>query len=68
VSISQSVHPGLAARSFAFDPSGSFLLVADRPANLVRSYAVDIKTGNLRPLTEVAVSNPAFVVFAELGV
>jgi 6-phosphogluconolactonase len=68
VSISQSVHPGLAARSFAFDPSGSFLLVADRPANLVRSYAVDTGTGNLRPLTEVAVSNPAFVVFAELGV
>jgi 6-phosphogluconolactonase len=68
VSLSRSVHPGLAARSFAFDPSGSFLLVADRPADLVRSYAVDTKTGSLRPLTEVAVSSPAFVVFAELGV
>ena len=68
VSISRSVHPGLAARSFAFDPSGSFLLVADRPANLVRSYAVDVGTGSLHPLTEVAVADPAFIVFAELGV
>jgi len=68
VSISRSIHPGLAARSFAFDPSGSFLLVADRPANLIRSYAVDAETGDLRPLTEVTVSNPAFVAFAELGV
>jgi 6-phosphogluconolactonase len=68
VSISRSVHPGLAARSFAFDPSGSFVLVADRPANLIRSYAVDAETGDLRPLTEVTVSNPAFVAFAELGV
>jgi 6-phosphogluconolactonase len=67
VTISRSVHPGLAARSFAFDPSGSFLLVADRPAGLVRSYAVDAGTGDLRPLTEAAVSNPAFIVFAELG-
>jgi 6-phosphogluconolactonase len=67
VSISRSVHPGLAARSFAFDPSGSFLLVADRPANLIRSCAVDTETGDLRPRAEVAVSNPAFIVFAELG-
>jgi 6-phosphogluconolactonase len=67
VSLSRSVHPGLAARSFAFDPSGSFVLVADRPADLVRSYAVDTETGDLRPLTEVAVCDPAFIVFAELG-
>jgi 6-phosphogluconolactonase len=68
VSLSPSVHPGVAARSFTCDPSGSFVLVADRPANLIRSYAVDTENGNLRPLTEVTVSNPAFVVFAELGV
>lgn len=66
VPISKSIHPGLAARSFAFDPSGSFLLIADRPANLVRSYAVNDEDGNLHPLTEVTVPNPAFVVFAEL--
>jgi hypothetical protein len=46
--------PGLAVRSFAFDPSGSFLLLADRPANVVRSYQVDGATGALTPLTRVA--------------
>lgn len=66
VVIARSVHPGLAARSFAFAPSGSFLLLADRPANLIRSYAVDGGSGELRPLGEAAVSNPAFVAFAEL--
>jgi 6-phosphogluconolactonase len=68
VCISQSVHPGLAARSFAFGPSGSFVLVADRPANLIRSYAVDGEIGDLHPLTVMAVVDPAFIVFAALGV
>jgi 6-phosphogluconolactonase len=66
VPLARSVHPGLAARSFAFDPSGSFLLVADRPASLVRSYAVDSGSGELRPIAEAAVPSPAFVAFAEL--
>jgi 6-phosphogluconolactonase len=66
VSLAPSVHPGLAARSFTFDPTGSFILVADRPANLVRSYAVDSADGRLRPLTEVPVPDPAFIAFAEL--
>jgi 6-phosphogluconolactonase len=66
VPLAASVHPGLAARSFAFDPSGEFLLVADRPANLVRSYAVSRDTGGLRAIGQAAVSSPAFVAFAEL--
>lgn len=66
VSIAKSIHPGLAARNFTFDPSGSFVLVADRPANLIRSYAVNCQDGSLQPLTEVSVPNPAFVAFAEL--
>lgn len=66
VPLAKSVHPGLAARSFAFDPAGSFLLVADRPAGLVRSYAVDHASGALTPIAEAAVSSPAFVAFAEL--
>ncbi|SPB18189.1 3-carboxymuconate cyclase [Caballeronia novacaledonica] len=66
VSISKSIHPGLAARSFAFDPSGSFMLVADRPANLVRSYSVDRETGNLQALSDASVRDPAFIEFAEL--
>lgn len=63
VRLAPSVHPGVAARSFAFDPSGSFLLVADRSADLVRAYAVD---GVLSPLAEAHVPQPAFVAFAEL--
>ncbi|MGW4433542.1 lactonase family protein [Streptomyces tendae] len=66
VPLAPSVHPGLAARSFAFDPSGTFLLVADRPANLVRSYAVDPDEGTLAPLSEFGVSQPAFVEFGVL--
>ncbi|MCO1368647.1 lactonase family protein [Burkholderia multivorans] len=66
VSISKSIHPGLAARSFAFDPTGNFVLVADRPANLVRSYAVDRSNGSLHPLTEAPVHDPAFIEFVTL--
>ena len=66
VPLGRSVHPGLAARSFAFDPAGAFLLVADRPAGLVRSFAVDAEDRELRPLTTVAVAEPSFVAFAEL--
>jgi 6-phosphogluconolactonase len=67
VCLATSIHPGLAARSFTFDPTGSFLLVADRPANLIRSYAVNHQDGSLQPLAEAAVPNPAFVAFATLG-
>jgi 6-phosphogluconolactonase len=66
VFLAKSVHPGLAARSFAFDPSGSFMLVADRPANLIRSYSVDAQDGSLHALTEAPIQAPAFIAFAEL--
>jgi 6-phosphogluconolactonase len=61
-----SIHPGVAARSFSFDPSGNFMLVADRPAHLVRSYAVCPNSGALTSLTEVAVPDPAFIAFVAL--
>ncbi|MBU9205429.1 lactonase family protein [Burkholderia multivorans] len=67
VSLAKSLHPGLAARSFAFDPSGAFLLLADRPANLVRSYAVNACDGSLRQIGDASVLDPAFVAFAELA-
>jgi 6-phosphogluconolactonase len=67
VGLATSVHPGLAARSFAFSPSGAYVLVADRPANLVRSFLVDERSGDLRQLGEIEVSQPAFIEFAELG-
>lgn len=64
--LAPSLHPGVAARNFTIDPTGSFMLVADRPAGLVRSYEVDSETGSLTPLTEIAVPEPAFVQFVTL--
>lgn len=66
VAISKSIHPGLAARNFTFDPTGSFVLVADRPAHLVRSYAVDAENGSLHPLATLRVLDPAFVAIVQL--
>jgi len=66
VRVAPSIHPGLAARSFCLDPEGSLLLLADRPANLVRGYAVDATDGSLTQVTELAVAQPAFVLIAEL--
>jgi 6-phosphogluconolactonase len=67
VPLAKSIHPGLAARSFTFAPDGSFVLVADRPANLIRSYTVNAEDGSLQLLTEAPVPNPAFIAIAELG-
>ncbi|MDQ4490824.1 lactonase family protein [Sinomonas sp. ASV486] len=66
VPLAPSVHPGLAARSFAFAPGGAFILLADRPANTVRSYAVDPETGALAELAETAVPEAAYIEFVEL--
>ena len=66
VGLARSVHPGLAARSFAIDPSGTFMLVADRPAHLVRSYAVCRGPGALTSLAQVHVPDPACIAFVDL--
>jgi 6-phosphogluconolactonase len=66
VMLAPSIHPGLAARNFTFSPDGGFVLVADRPAHLLRSYAVDRATGDLTWLTQIAVPDPAFVAFVAL--
>jgi 6-phosphogluconolactonase len=66
VPLAASMHPGLAARSFTFDPTGSFILLADRPAGLIRSFAVDPTDGSLTALTEHPVPSPAYVAIAEL--
>ncbi|HEY8721116.1 lactonase family protein [Pengzhenrongella sp.] len=66
VPLAPSIHPGLAARSFALDPSGRTLLLADRPAGLVRAYSVDTQTGELAPAGQVNVAEAAFVLLAEL--
>jgi 6-phosphogluconolactonase len=66
VSLSKSADPAGATRCMTLSPSGAFLLVPDRPADVVRSYAVDANDGSLKPLTEVRVPNPVFIQFVEL--
>lgn len=65
--LARSLHPGVAARNFSIDPTGTFLLVADRPAALVRSYEINHLTGALTALAEISVPEPAFVQFVELA-
>lgn len=65
VGLATSIHPGLAARSFVLDQAGTFMLVADRPANLVRSYRVDPSTGALSAQAELSVPSPAFIALDE---
>lgn len=61
ISLARSAHPGVAARSFAFDVSGTFLVVADLPADLLRTFRVDPGTGELREAGVTSVHAPAFV-------
>tara|TARA_R100000687_G_scaffold83711_1_gene89992 strand:+ start:21937 stop:23121 length:1185 start_codon:yes stop_codon:yes gene_type:complete len=61
VSLSKSIHPGLAARSFCFTPCGHYFLVADRSANLLRLYSVDNETGALSWKSEISIPDPAYV-------
>lgn len=62
VRLADSVHPGLAARSFRFDPSGRHLLVADRPADAVINFQVDPASGSLEEISRTTVPQPAFVL------
>jgi 6-phosphogluconolactonase len=66
VSVSRSPDPKDATRAMALSPSGAFLLVPDRPADVLRSYAVDPNDGSLKILKEVPVQNPVFILFVEL--
>lgn len=66
VSVSKSADPAGATRCMMLSPDGSFLAVADRPADVVRTYAVDPNSGGLEVLTEVPVQNPVFILFVEL--
>ena len=66
VSVSKSPDPKDATRCMTLSPDGAFLLVPDRPADVLRSYAVDPNDGSLKVLTEVPVQNPVFIQFVEL--
>jgi 6-phosphogluconolactonase len=66
VELSKSEDPKDATRCMTLSPDGAFLLVPDRPADVIRSYAVDAIDGSLKVLTEVPVQNPVFIQFVEL--
>ena len=65
VPLAPSLHPGLAARSFALTPDGSRLILADRPADLLRLYDIDLATGALSPAETIPVSAPVFVALVK---
>lgn len=58
--------PANATRCMTLSPDGSFLMVPDRPADVLRTYAVNPDTGALKALAELPVQNPVFIQFAEL--
>ncbi|UXY09840.1 lactonase family protein [Kosakonia sp. ML.JS2a] len=64
VKLAKSIHPGLASRSFAFDPDGRYLVSADRPDNKIKVYEVNTVNGALSQRSEFSVPQPAFLAFA----
>ncbi len=66
VELSKSDDPKDATRCMTLSPDGAFLMVPDRPADVIRTYAVNSETGELTALVEVPVQNPVFIQFAEL--
>jgi 6-phosphogluconolactonase len=66
VKVSKSVDPGTATRHMALSPSAEFLFVADRPAYVVRAYAVNAADGSLKAVSEVPVQNPVYIHFVEI--
>jgi 6-phosphogluconolactonase len=65
VELSRCEDPKDATRAMTLAPSGAFLLVPDRPADIVRAYAVDPNDGSLKAMAEVPVENPVFIQFVE---
>jgi len=66
VSLSKSEDPAMATRCMTLSPSGKFLMVPDRPADVLRTYAVNERDGSLTALAEAPVPNPVFIQFVEL--
>jgi 6-phosphogluconolactonase len=66
VQLSRCEDPKDATRAMTLAPNGRFLLVPDRPADIVRSYGVDPDDGSLTALAELPIENPVFIQFVEL--
>ncbi|NTV89616.1 MAG: lactonase family protein [Clostridiales bacterium] len=58
--------PKDAVRDMQLSPDGTFMLVPVRPDDVLRTYAVDQKTGELKAVTEVPVENPVFIKLIQL--
>ena len=57
---------GKAARTFAIDPSGNFLVVANGGSNNVSIFKRDQKTGLLTSTGQITLSRPACVKFVKI--
>jgi 6-phosphogluconolactonase len=58
----EGIHP----RNFVIDPTGKFLLVANRDSNSITVFAIDTATGLLQPTGEtINVSKPVCLKFVE---
>ncbi|MEF2074558.1 lactonase family protein [Consotaella aegiceratis] len=66
--LAESLHPGVAARSFAFDPSGRYVFAADRPANAILTLAVEVSTGRLSRVSTTPVPRPGFILVKQTNV
>ena len=58
--------PANATRCMTLSPDGAFLMVPDRPADVLRNFAVNPETGALTQVAEFPVQNPVYIQFAEL--
>jgi 6-phosphogluconolactonase len=58
--------PKDAVRDMQLSPDGTFMLVPVRPDDVLRTYAVDQNTGELKAITDVPVENPVYIRLVEL--
>lgn len=58
--------PKDAIRDMQLAPDGAFMLVPVRPDDVLRTYAINQKTGELTAITDVPVENPVFICLVEL--
>jgi len=58
---------GKTPRSFAIDPTGSYLFAANQGSNKIVVFRIDSKTGHLRPTDEVLeVPSPVCIKFVAI--
>jgi 6-phosphogluconolactonase len=58
--------PKDAVRDMQLSPDGTFMLVPVRPDDVIRSYAVDQSTGELKAMADVPCENPVYIKLVQL--